>query len=231
MLFCAQMWRLLCFQSDFKASVCVWDYHDGFPARDFHAGKSKTCNFLACLKLLHIKITSFVSFFSIFSADVHVLLIHWAPPWWAQASRGRRGGGLYVQVLYINHLWKSASPPPHTTFTLCPPPSPPLSFHTQSPLFFFCRCGRVRDQHPQLSAQRALYEHSGLICMRAAGHLSCRLPAEKQCLWGWVHCSWCISLKPIYSAVIFRATKAVVGNSDDVFFSMQHGICFPSFRG
>lgn len=91
-----------------------------------------------------------------------------------RVSWGRKN---YVQALSINDLWKSASPP-----------------HYSPPLFFFCRCGRVRDQHPQLSAQRALCEHSEFICMRVVGRFSGRLPAEEQCLRGWVNCSWCTSL-------------------------------------
>lgn len=60
---------------------------------------------------------------------------------------------------------------------------------------YSCRCGRMCYQHPQLSPEWALCEHGGFICMWAAGPMSCRLSAEEQCLRGWVHCSWCISLR------------------------------------
>ena len=55
----------------------LWTVHEASFCFDFPA-ESTTCNFLERLKLQHVRMTSFVNFFSIsfLNADVHLLLTH-----------------------------------------------------------------------------------------------------------------------------------------------------------
>lgn len=191
----------LCFQSNVKSSVSLWDCHDGFPASDFHAGKSKTCNFLVCFILLDVRMTSFVSVFC------------WRPS--AADSLRQFGGTISVQALSIMDLWESASPPHHNhTPSVCLL-LPSVISHTVTLVLLLQMWTNVRPTPTVVGPASSVWTQWDHL------YASCRSLVLQATSWGTVFVR--VSslflmnfIKPIYPAVTCRATKVVCGNADDV---------------
>lgn len=103
--------------------------HEAFWVVIFMQAKSKTCNFLECLKLLDIRMTSFVSFvffcWRTSAADSLIpIMVTVREQGWASQGEELRPG------LVHHELRESASPPLHNHIPSVHLPLPPVISHT-----------------------------------------------------------------------------------------------------